>query len=115
MSILCAFGGVQFVVRSLPFRAESVDLIVEKGAMDVFETDRGEDPWHSNPLCTKRMHAWLSEAHRVLSPSGLLVSVSFAQPHFRSVASSASLCTLFLTPRTRLTPLGSSLILSHPS
>ena len=53
------------------------------GAMDVLEVDRGKDPWNPNEMTIERMHRWLKEAHRVLSPNGLLISISFAQPHFR--------------------------------
>ncbi len=68
---------------NMPFRSHSIDLIIEKGAMDVFEVDRGKDPWHPNERTTERMHRWLAECHRVLAPGGMLISLSFAQPHFR--------------------------------
>mmetsp|Transcript_1068 Transcript_1068/g.4061 ORF Transcript_1068/g.4061 Transcript_1068/m.4061 type:complete len:279 (-) Transcript_1068:4-840(-) len=67
----------------MPYRDSSFDLIVEKGAMDVLEVDGGRDPWNPNPLSLQRMHRWLSEAHRTLADSGVLISISFAQPHFR--------------------------------
>jgi ubiquinone/menaquinone biosynthesis C-methylase UbiE len=67
----------------LPYKDDSVDLIIEKGAMDVLETDSGKDPWNPNPATLERLHRWLAEAHRVLAPQGRLISLSFAQPHFR--------------------------------
>ena len=51
--------------------------------MDVLETDSGKDPWNPNPATLERLHRWLAEAHRVLAPQGRLISLSFAQPHFR--------------------------------
>jgi len=71
---------------NMPFRSHSIDLIIEKGAMDVLEVDRGKDPWHPNERTTERMHRWLAECHRILAPGGLLISLSFAQPHFRRLA-----------------------------
>ena len=53
------------------------------GAMDVLEVDSGKDPWNPNPATLERLHKWLAEAHRVLAPQGVLISLSFAQPHFR--------------------------------
>ena len=67
----------------LPFRENSVDLIIEKGAHDVLEVDAGKDPWNPNPETRVRVLRWLSEAHRVLTEDGMLISVSFQQPHFR--------------------------------
>ena len=67
----------------LPFQDGAFDLILEKGAMDVFEVDKGPDPWNPNVATSDRLHAWLDEAYRITADGGLLVSLSFAQPHFR--------------------------------
>lgn len=42
-----------------------------------------KDPWNPNPEVRGRIRSALSESHRVLSPSGCLLSITFAGPHFR--------------------------------
>lgn len=92
----------------LPYRDKSLDLIVEKGAMDVLEVDGGKDPWHPNPKTLERMHAWLAEAHRVLSDQGVLVSISFAQPHFRRLLFDSQGYTWIVETESYTTTLGST-------
>lgn len=42
-----------------------------------------KDPWDPDPEVRGRIHSALAETHRVLSPSGCLLSITFAGPHFR--------------------------------
>ena len=41
------------------------------------------DPWKPAPEVRARVATVLRECHRVLSPRGVLLSVTFAGPHFR--------------------------------
>jgi len=47
-----------------------------------FFVDSG-DPWNPEPESANRVRAMLAEAHRVLTPSGVFISIAFGQPHFR--------------------------------
>ncbi|KAG0572732.1 hypothetical protein KC19_VG120800 [Ceratodon purpureus] len=67
---------------NLPFDNESFDVVIEKGAMDVFFVDSG-DPWNPQPEAANRVRAMLAEAHRVLTPTGVFITIAFGQPHFR--------------------------------
>ena len=42
-----------------------------------------KDPWHPLPEVRARVATVLSECHRVLAPEGVLLSITFAAPHFR--------------------------------
>ncbi|KAK9833863.1 hypothetical protein WJX74_008266 [Apatococcus lobatus] len=67
---------------SLPFCNDCLDVVIEKGALDVFLVDRGS-PWDPAPAAAARMHTALSEIHRVLREGGKFISITFDQPHFR--------------------------------
>ncbi|XP_021896713.1 methyltransferase-like protein 13 [Carica papaya] len=66
----------------LPFSNECFDVVVEKGTMDVLFVDGG-DPWNPQPATVTKVMAMLEGVHRVLKADGLLISISFGQPHFR--------------------------------
>ena len=84
---------------SLPFPDDSFDVVIEKGSIDCFmarcraHAARGcadaplqvdnKDPWNPLPEVKARVATVLSECHRVLSPTGALLSITFAAPHFR--------------------------------
>jgi len=67
---------------NLPFQDQSFDVVIEKGAMDVLFVDNG-DPWNPLPEVADRVRAMLAEVHRVLTPTGLFITIAFGQPHFR--------------------------------
>lgn len=48
---------------NLPFRDNCLDVVVEKGALDVFLVDRGS-PWDPAPSAAARMRTALLEIHR---------------------------------------------------
>ena len=48
---------------NLPFRNDCLDVVIEKGALDVFLVDRGS-PWDPAPAAAARMHTALLEIHR---------------------------------------------------
>ena len=47
----------------LPFRDGSQDVVIEKGALDVFLVDRGS-PWDPAPAAAARIRTALMEIHR---------------------------------------------------
>jgi ubiquinone/menaquinone biosynthesis C-methylase UbiE len=67
---------------ALPYDAASFDVVIEKGSIDCFMVDN-KDPWNPLPEVRARVATVLSEAHRVLTPHGCLLSITFAAPHFR--------------------------------
>ena len=67
---------------ALPFPEASFDVIIEKGTLDVFLVDN-VDPWSVEPGIAARVACVLQECHRVLTPTGALLSVTFSAPHFR--------------------------------
>lgn len=66
----------------LPFEDNSFDVVIEKGSMDVLFVNSG-DPWDPSPETRKLVARMLESVHRVLSPNGVFISISFSQPHFR--------------------------------
>ncbi|KAK9808887.1 hypothetical protein WJX72_005851 [[Myrmecia] bisecta] len=66
----------------LPFADATFDVVLEKGTMDVLFVDN-DSPWDPLPEVKQRVVQMLAETHRVLSPHGCFVSITFAQPHFR--------------------------------
>ncbi len=58
----------------LPFRSDSQDIVIEKGALDVFLVDRGS-PWDPAPAAAARIHTALFEIHRYLPANRVLSSV----------------------------------------
>lgn len=66
----------------LPFPDSSFDVVLEKGTMDVLFVDN-DSPWDPRNEVVTRVHQMLAEAHRVLAPRAKLISITFAQPHFR--------------------------------
>lgn len=67
---------------ALPFPDASFDVAIEKGSLDCFLVDN-HDPWNVAPEVRERVATALREAHRVLTPTGALLSITFSAPHFR--------------------------------
>ncbi|CAI5469646.1 unnamed protein product [Closterium sp. Yama58-4] len=86
--VVCGCGraaGITWAVAdmmALPFPDAAFDVVLEKGVLDVLLVD-SESPWHVPPPIVHRVHTALSQAHRVLTPHGRLLSITFGQPHFR--------------------------------
>uniref|UniRef100_A0A8C3Q4N1 EEF1A lysine methyltransferase 4 n=1 Tax=Geospiza parvula TaxID=87175 RepID=A0A8C3Q4N1_GEOPR len=69
-------------IRALAFPDASLDVVLEKGTLDVLLVEE-TDPWHVSPQAAAAMHRVLAEVSRVLRPGGCFISITFAQPHFR--------------------------------
>ncbi|CAI5995892.1 unnamed protein product [Closterium sp. NIES-65] len=86
--VVCECGravGITWAVAdmmALPFPDAAFDVVLEKGVLDVLFVD-SDSPWHVPPPTVQRVHTALSQAHRVLTPHGRLLSITFGQPHFR--------------------------------
>ncbi|KAM4695139.1 EEF1A lysine methyltransferase 4 [Discoglossus pictus] len=69
--------------RQLQFPDSSFDLVIEKGTLDAMMVEE-KDPWRVSQETVTMVDQVLSEVSRVLSPSGIFISITFAQPHFRT-------------------------------
>jgi SAM-dependent methyltransferase len=91
----------------MSFDAHAFDVVLDKAAMDalcvrfivfnlsnhstrVIRTDMvcvpqvdEEDVWDPKESCRREVHQLCRGIHRVLTPNGLFIQISFAQPHFR--------------------------------
>jgi SAM-dependent methyltransferase len=72
-------------MRALTLADGAVDAVVDKAALDALLADGG-DVWNAAadaPQLLAAARAVVDEAHRVLSPGGVYVCITFSQPHFR--------------------------------
>ncbi|CAM6095579.1 unnamed protein product [Calypogeia fissa] len=77
--------GIQYKVADmldLPFDDNSFDIVIEKGTVDCLFVNSG-DPWKPKAGVAQRVKRVLEEIHRVLTPTGMFISIAFGQPHFR--------------------------------
>lgn len=58
------------------------DAIIDKATLDALWSDGGS-PWAPDEVVLRDVQMAMSEAHRLLRPGGLFMSISLAQPHFR--------------------------------
>uniref|UniRef100_A0ACB8FBU4 Uncharacterized protein n=1 Tax=Sphaerodactylus townsendi TaxID=933632 RepID=A0ACB8FBU4_9SAUR len=78
--------GLQWAVmdaQALAFRDKSFDVVLEKGTLDSMMVEE-TDPWHVSQEAKTVLERVLTEVSRVLKPRGRFVSITFAQPHFRT-------------------------------
>jgi hypothetical protein len=75
-------SGLTMDLRRMGLRPGSIDVCIDKGTLDVFELDRG-DPWRPAAAAVQRFTGVLESIHRCLTADGKLLSLTFAQPHFR--------------------------------
>ena len=69
---------------AIPFPDASFDAVVEKGVLDALAARHaGADPWAPPPGLVTDVGGAAAEVARVTRRGGVLLSVSFAQPHFR--------------------------------
>lgn len=66
------------------FSDESFDVVIEKATLDALLVGE-KSPWHSSDDAQKTIDSCLSEISRVIkSKNGRFLSLTFAQPHFRT-------------------------------
>ena len=83
------------------FKDGEFDAVIEKGVFDVLLVDA--NPWAPSEAIRNRIYSALGEAHRVLKPQGVLISMTFAGPHFRRpllLARAQSSSELMIDPRS---------------
>lgn len=68
---------------AMTFPADSFDLVLDKAAMDALLVDEG-DCWDPEPRVVDDVHRMCEAMARVVTPTGLCLQISFAQPHFRT-------------------------------
>ncbi|XP_035697787.1 EEF1A lysine methyltransferase 4-like [Branchiostoma floridae] len=69
--------------RQLTFSDGMFDVVLEKGTLDAFMVAE-KSPWTVSKETAQFCHQVLQEVSRVLCPGGRFISISFAQPHFRT-------------------------------
>ena len=67
---------------ALPYADATFDIVIEKGVLDCFLVDQ-RSFWQLDEAAQARVATVLSECHRVLTPRGALLSITFAAPHLR--------------------------------
>ena len=70
-------------ITSLPFADKSFDIVIEKATLDALLVGE-KSPWQPSDEGQEIMDKSLSEISRVLKKQGRFLSLTFAQPHFRS-------------------------------
>ena len=70
-------------ITQLPFDDKSFDIVIEKATLDALLVGE-KSPWHPSDEGQEIMEKSLSEISRVLKRQGRFLSLTFAQPHFRS-------------------------------
>ncbi|XP_072035451.1 EEF1A lysine methyltransferase 4-like [Amphiura filiformis] len=69
-------------MRNLDYANEMFDVVLEKATLDVLMVEE-KHPHNLSQECLDNMDKVLSEVSRVLSPEGIFISFTFAQPYFR--------------------------------
>jgi len=68
----------------LTFPPATFDIVIEKCTLDVLFVDE-TSPWEVSEPVAKNMHKVLGGVANLLKPkTGKFISITFAQPHFRS-------------------------------
>eukprot|EP00123_Amoebidium_parasiticum_P020266 comp46423_c0_seq1/m.47574 comp46423_c0_seq1/g.47574 ORF comp46423_c0_seq1/g.47574 comp46423_c0_seq1/m.47574 type:complete len:250 (-) comp46423_c0_seq1:143-892(-) len=73
---------VEMDMTDMKFADNSFDVVIEKGTIDAVMVDV-EDQWAPQQSVLDLVHRTLENISRVLTPSGVFLSITFAQPHFR--------------------------------
>jgi len=68
---------------NLDYPKATFDVVIEKATLDVLFVDE-KSPWVPSELVSSKMNDVLSGVSRVLKKQGKFLSITFAQPHFRS-------------------------------
>lgn len=64
------------------FDSKTFDVAIDKGTLDALLTVK-HDPWNPDPELLEKMHSYMKEVCNVLKDNGILIHITFAQPHFR--------------------------------
>jgi hypothetical protein len=70
-------------MTDMQFEDNDFDVIIDKATMDALMVQE-KDVWYPSENCIHQVEAFLGECSRTLTPNGSFLSLSFAQPHFRT-------------------------------
>ncbi|XP_066295909.1 EEF1A lysine methyltransferase 4-like [Branchiostoma lanceolatum] len=80
---MAAMTWLEMDARQLTFPDGMFEVVLEKGTLDAFMVAE-KSPWTVSEETAHFCHQVLQEVSRVLCPGGRFISISFAQPHFRT-------------------------------
>ncbi|XP_019628085.1 PREDICTED: endothelin-converting enzyme 2-like [Branchiostoma belcheri] len=80
---MAAMTWLEMDARQLTFPDGAFDVVLEKGTLDAFMVVE-KSPWTVSEETAQFCDQVLQEVSRVLCPGGRFISISFAQPHFRT-------------------------------
>lgn len=67
----------------MTFDINTFDIVIDKASMDALCVDEG-DVWDPKDDVINNVHRMCADISRILKPNGFFLSLSFAQPHFRT-------------------------------
>ena len=70
-------------MTNMTFDANSFDIIIDKASMDALAVNE-KDVWSPDESVVQSIHRMCTDISRILKHNGLFLSLSFAQPHFRT-------------------------------
>jgi SAM-dependent methyltransferase len=70
-------------MTSMTFDTNTFDVVIDKASMDALCVDEG-DVWDPKDDVINSVHRMCTDISRILKPKGYFLSLSFAQPHFRT-------------------------------
>lgn len=74
---------IEMDMTKLQFPENSFDIVLDKAAMDALVVDEG-DVWNPKEEVITSVDAMCQCVGKVLTSDGILLQISFAQPHFRT-------------------------------
>ena len=70
-------------MTNMTFDTNTFDVVIDKASMDALCVDEG-DVWDPKDDVITNVHKMCTDISRTLKPNGYFLSLSFAQPHFRT-------------------------------
>lgn len=70
-------------MTKMSFDINTFDVVIDKASMDALCVDE-KDVWDPLEGVIENVHLMCTDISRILKPNGIFLSLSFAQPHFRT-------------------------------